>query len=66
MMCPSPLNLIQLLTYNPEEPRHWCSLRVVGVWTPCGNSSYAISAEKEVSHPAVFAIADDARRKLFG
>ena len=42
------------------------SVRVVGRLESVRERFYAISVEKKVKHPAVLAIADEARQKLFG
>ncbi len=42
------------------------SVKVVGRLDSVRERFYAISVEKKVKHPAVLAIADEARQKLFG
>jgi LysR family transcriptional activator of nhaA len=53
-------------TVIEKEVQRQYSVRVVGRLESVRERFYAISVEKKVKHPAVLAIADEARQKLFG
>ncbi len=53
-------------TVIEKEVQRQYSVRVVGRLESVRERFYAISVERKVKHPAVVAIADAARRKLFG
>ena len=53
-------------TVIEEEVQRQYDVKVVGRLEPVRERCYAISVEKKVKHPAVLAIADEARQKLFG
>ena len=53
-------------TVIEKEVQRQCSVKVVGRLESVRERFYAISVEKKVKHPAVLAIADEARQKLFG
>ncbi len=53
-------------TVIEEEVQRQYSVNVVGRLESVRERFYAISVEKKVKHPAVLAIADEARQKLFG
>lgn len=53
-------------TVIEKEVQRQYSVRVVGRLESVRERFYAISVEKKVKHPAVVAIADEAREKLFG
>ncbi len=53
-------------TVIEKEVQRQYSVRVVGRLESVRERFYAISVEKKVRHPAVLAIADEARQKLFG
>ena len=53
-------------TVIEAEIRRQYAVRVVGRTTDVRESFYAISAERRIKHPAVLAIAEAARAKLFG
>ncbi len=53
-------------TVIEKEVQRQYSVRVVGRLESVRERFYAISVEKKVKHPAVVAIADEARQKLFG
>ncbi|UCC32107.1 MAG: transcriptional activator NhaR [Phycisphaerales bacterium] len=53
-------------TVIEKEVQRQYSVRVVGRVESVRERFYAISVEKKVKHPAVVAIADEARQKLFG
>lgn len=53
-------------TVIETEVRRQYGVKVVGRLDSVRERFYAISVEKKVKHPAVLAIADEARQKLFG
>lgn len=53
-------------TVIEKEVQRQYSVKVVGRVESVRERFYAISVEKKVKHPAVLAIADEARQKLFG
>lgn len=53
-------------TVIEKEVQRQYSVKVVGRLESVRERFYAISVEKKVKHPAVLAIADEARQKLFG
>ncbi len=53
-------------TVIEKEVQRQHSVRVAGRLESVRERFYAISVEKKVKHPAVLAIADEARQKLFG
>ncbi len=53
-------------TVIEKEVQRQYSVKVVGRLESVRERFYAISVEKKVKHPAVLAIANEARRKLFG
>ena len=53
-------------TVIEKEVRRQYNVKVVGRLESVRERFYAISVEKKVKHPAVLAIADQARHKLFG
>jgi len=53
-------------TVIEKEVQRQYGVRVVGRLESVRERYYAISVEKKVKHPAVVAIADEARQKLFG
>ena len=58
--------LFTVPTIIEKEVQRQYSVRVVGRLESVRERFYAISVEKKVKHPAVVAIADEARQKLFG
>jgi len=53
-------------TVIEKEVQRQYNVRVVGRLESVRERFYAISVEKKVKHPAVLAIAHEARQKLFG
>lgn len=53
-------------TVIEKEVQRQYSVKVVGRLASVRERFYAITVEKKVKHPAVLAIADEARQKLFG
>ena len=60
------LGLFAAPTVIEKEVRRQYGVRVVGRLASVRERFYAISVEKKVKHPAVLAIADEARQKFFG
>lgn len=60
------VGLFAVPTVIEKEVQRQYSVRVVGRVESVKERFYAISVEKKVKHPAVIAIADEARQKLFG
>ena len=62
----SGVGLFAAPTVIEKEVQRQYNVKVVGRLESVRERFYAISVEKKVKHPAVLAIANEARRKLFG
>ncbi len=60
------IGLFAAPTVIEKEVQRQYSVRVVGRLDSVRERFYAISVEKKVKNPAVLAITDEARQKLFG